>query len=162
MRIILAAALVSLVKVFNGNFVAASRLVFALGRGGWVDRRLSTIHPRNQTPSIAVVSTGVATAAAMFLGQALLIPVTEVGSVASATGWLAASAAYYAMRPTGGKRLISALGIVIALAMILMKIVPALPGHFNRYEWMALALWVLMGIILSAREKAVKRADRTR
>ncbi|MBV9481580.1 MAG: APC family permease [Acidobacteria bacterium] len=161
-RIILAAALVSLVKVFNGNFVAASRLVFALGRGGWVDRRLSTIHPRNQTPSIAVVSTGVATAAAMFLGQALLIPVTEVGSVASATGWLAASAAYYAMRPTGGKRLISALGIVIALAMILMKIVPALPGHFNRYEWMALALWVLLGIILSAREKAVKRADRTR
>ncbi|MBV8476801.1 MAG: APC family permease, partial [Acidobacteria bacterium] len=161
-RIILAAALVSLVKVFNGNFVAASRLVFALGRGGWVDRRLSTIHPRNQTPSIAVVSTGVATAAAMFLGQALLIPVTEVGSVASATGWLAACAAYYAMRPTGGKRLISALGIVIALAMILMKIVPALPGHFNRYEWMALALWVLLGIILSAREKAVKRADRTR
>ena len=35
---ILAAALLSLFKVFNGNFVAASRLLFAMGRRGLVDR----------------------------------------------------------------------------------------------------------------------------
>ena len=36
-NIILAAALLSLVKCFNGNFIAASRLVFALGRRGMVN-----------------------------------------------------------------------------------------------------------------------------
>ena len=36
-NIILAAALLSLFKCFNGNFVAASRLVFALGRRGLID-----------------------------------------------------------------------------------------------------------------------------
>src|SRR2546421_8277466 len=35
--IILASALLSLFKVFNGNFVAASRLLFAMGRRGLVD-----------------------------------------------------------------------------------------------------------------------------
>ena len=34
------AALLSLFKVFNGNFVAASRLLFAMGRRGLVDPRL--------------------------------------------------------------------------------------------------------------------------
>jgi len=35
-RVILVAALLSLFKVFNGNLVAASRLVFAMGRrGSW-------------------------------------------------------------------------------------------------------------------------------
>ena len=34
-NIILAAALLSLFKCFNGNFVAASRLLFALGRRAW-------------------------------------------------------------------------------------------------------------------------------
>src|SRR5271169_3842683 len=99
--VILAAALLSLFKVFNGNFVASSRVLFALGRRGLVDRRVSTIHPRNQTPSVAVLCVGLATGACMFLGDAILVPVTEVGSVASAIGWLAACAAYFQMRPAG-------------------------------------------------------------
>jgi len=53
--VILAAALLSLFKVFNGNFVASSRVLFALGRRGLVDRRVSAVHPKNQTPSVAVV-----------------------------------------------------------------------------------------------------------
>ncbi|PYX81474.1 MAG: hypothetical protein DMG70_18965 [Acidobacteria bacterium] len=66
-NLILAAALLSLFKVFNGNFVAASRLVFALGRRGLVDSRLATVRPVHHTPSTAVIWVGVATAASMFL-----------------------------------------------------------------------------------------------
>src|SRR5208282_4335615 len=98
-NIILAAALLSLFKCFNGNFIAASRLLFALGRRGLVDTRLATVHPRNQTPAAAVVSLGIATAACMFLGSAILVPISEVGSVACAAGWFAVCAAYLWMRP---------------------------------------------------------------
>jgi len=153
--VILAAALVSLLKVFNGNFVAASRLLFALGRRGLIDRRLAAVHPRNQTPSVAVLWTGIGTAALMFCGQAILIPITEVGSVASAAGWLAACAAYYGMRPARGKRMVAALGVAVGAAMILMKVVPVLPGHFSRYEWLALLLWISLGIALKTREKVL-------
>src|SRR5579872_5148865 len=66
-NIILAAALLSLVKCFNGNFVAASRLVFALGRRGMVHSRVSAIHNRFQTPSVAVLCVGISTAACMLL-----------------------------------------------------------------------------------------------
>src|SRR5438552_354734 len=38
-RVILVAALLSLFKVFNGNLVAASRLLFAMGRRGLVERK---------------------------------------------------------------------------------------------------------------------------
>jgi APA family basic amino acid/polyamine antiporter len=151
--VIMAAALLSLLKCFNGNFVAASRVVFALGRRGFIDQRLAAVHPQNRTPSLAVVWTGIVTAACMFLGQAILIPITEVGSVASATGWMAACAAYYVMRPTPGKRTVAAVGIVVGLAMILMKVVPLLPGHFSRYEWIALLVWISLGVALNAREK---------
>ncbi len=156
--IILAAALLSLFKVFNGNFVAASRLLFALGRRGLIDRRLAYVHPQNQTPSSAVVWTGIVTAACMFLGQAILIPITEVGSVASATGWMAACAAYYRMRPRRGKRMIAATGALVGLAMILMKVVPILPGHFSGYEWIALLAWVSLGIALRAWPKGAGTA----
>src|ERR1700685_4333456 len=49
-NIILAAALLSLFKCFNGNFVAASRLLFAMGRRGLVHARVGEIHPQYQTP----------------------------------------------------------------------------------------------------------------
>src|SRR5580700_6401914 len=76
-NIILAAALLSLFKCFNGNFVAASRLLFALGRRAMVAPRAGTIHPKFQTPSVAVLWVGITTGVCMLLGDAILVPITE-------------------------------------------------------------------------------------
>src|SRR6202795_777379 len=147
--VILSAALLSLVKCFNGNFVASTRLLFAMGRRGLLDSRVGAVHPLNRTPSIAVLSVGLATAVCLFLGDAILVPITEVGSVACAAGWLAACAAYYTMRPPLGQRLVAAVGVLVGLMMILMKVVPVIPGHFTAYEWLALAIWIVLGAILA-------------
>ena len=147
-KVIMIAALLSLVKCFNGNFVAASRLLFALGRRGLVSRSMSKIHPSNLTPSTAVLWIGLATGVTMFLGQAILVPISEVGSVASALGWTAACAAYFCMRPSALQRAIAAAGALVGIALVLMKIVPLVPGHFDRYEWIALGWWCLMGAVL--------------
>jgi basic amino acid/polyamine antiporter, APA family len=172
--VILAAALLSLVKCFNGNFIAASRLVFALGRRGMIQGRAGQIHPQHQTPSVAVVCVGVATGACMLLGDAILVPITEVGSVACAIGWAATCAAYIWMGRVGGlpaKLKVSGLqfsiagfGLVVAIAMVLMKIVPAVPGHFTVYEWLALGGWILLGVMAHRRGQAMGRqsASRTR
>ena len=143
--LILSAALLSLFKVFNGNFVAASRLLFAMARRGLVDSRLGSVHARNQTPAAAVASIGLATALCMFLGSALLVPISEVGSVASAAGWFAVCAAYLRMRPPIAARLVGLLGALVGMAMILMKLLPKVPGGFSGWEWLALALWILLG-----------------
>lgn len=156
-NIILAAALLSLVKCFNGNFVAASRLIFAMGRRGMIAPRAGIIHETFQTPSIAVLFVGFATAACMLLGDAILVPVSEVGSVACAIGWAATCAACLTIsrsksniiKMSIAENAIAAIGLVIAIAMILMKVVPAVPGAFTKYEWLALAVWVAIGMVVS-------------
>jgi len=153
--LILAAALFSLLKVFNGNLVAASRMLFALGRRRLVNPRLGEVHPRNQTPSVAVVCVGLATGLCMFLGDAILVPVTEVGSVASALGWLGTCTAYYCMRPAPWERVVAMAGMIVSLLMVLMKVVPAIPGHFNFYEWLALGIWCLIGLTLAWRARTL-------
>ncbi len=163
-QIILAAALLSLVKCFNGNFVAASRLIFALGRRGMVDSRAGTIHPRYQTPSVAVLRIGLATAACMLLGDAILVPVTEVGSVACALGWSATCAACLALARTRPNILmlsaaecrVAWFALAVGIAMTLIKLIPRVPGHFTFYEWLALAIWIALGATVSMlhRERA--------
>ncbi|MGA8212956.1 MAG: APC family permease [Candidatus Sulfotelmatobacter sp.] len=165
-NVILAAALLSLFKCFNGNFVAASRLLFALGRRGLVDPRAGRIHPQHQTPSTAVLCIGLVTAACMLLGDAILVPVTEVGSVACAIGWAATCAAYLHMGRSGTlpgqsklsatEWLVAGFGLLVAIAMMLMKIVPAIPGHFTVYEWLALGIWIALGMMARRRAKATR------
>lgn len=152
--IILTAALLSLFKCFNGNFVAASRLLFGIGRRGLIPGRIGEIHPRNQTPSIAVLLVGMATAVCMFLGDAILVPVTEVGSVAAAVGILATCAAYFRIVTDTRERCVAVVGSGVGLMMILLKVLPGIPGHFNRYEWLALGVWVALGAVLSRRPRS--------
>ncbi len=147
-NLIFGAALVSLVKIFNGNFVASSRLAFALGRTKLIPSGLGAVHARHQTPSAAVVCVGALTVAATFFGEAILVPVTEVGSMASAAGWLAACAAYFRMEARGRERALAAAGAAVALAMILMKLLPIVPGHFTGAEFVALAIWAAGGFAL--------------
>jgi len=160
--VILAAALLSLLKVFNGNFIASSRLLFAMGRRGLLDSRVAEIHPRNQTPSVAVICIGLATAVCMFLGDAILVPISEVGSIASAAGWLAACAAYFRMGPAPRERMVAAVGVLVGLLMILMKIVPGIPGHFSGYDWLALGTWSALGLGLAWRQRTVRVGDPAR
>ena len=146
--IIMTAALLSLLKVFNGNLVASSRLLFALGRRGLADPRLGRIHPVNQTPSVAVLCIGAITAVAMFGGESILVPIAEVGSVAAAVGWMAACASYLRMQPSSLGRTAALIGVLVTSLLVLMKVVPGVPGHFSIYEWIALALWIAAGLLV--------------
>lgn len=157
--IILATAVISLLKVFNGNFIAASRLIFAMGRSGLINQRAGQVHAQYQTPSGAVLFVGIATAAAVFLGSSVLVPIAEVGSLAAVIGWLASCASYVAVSESAGRKLIAAIGVVVTVALILMKLLPIVPGHFSRWEWISMAGWVVVGVAL--RWTAGARAEAT-
>ena len=155
-RIILVMALFGLLQCFNGNFVASSRLLFAFGRRRTILPRFGEVHEKFQTPSVAVLGIAAGTLLALFLGDALLVPVTEVGSMACALGWLATCVSFWIVEPRPRLRLITGLGIVVSLLLVLMKLVPAFPGHFTPAEWIALGVWLALGAFLHRRPSSAK------
>jgi basic amino acid/polyamine antiporter, APA family len=152
-NLILASALIALLKAFNANLVASSRLLFAMGRRNLLAPAMGYIHPANLTPSTAVIVVGVASALLLFLGQAGLVPILEVGAVASAVGWMAACASYICLKPSFLGRAAAIVGVLVTSMMVLVKVVPVVPGHFTRYEWIALALWAGAGALARALRK---------
>src|SRR5262249_39709258 len=54
-RLIMVAAVFGLLQCFNGNFVAASRMLFSFGRNGTVPARFGAVHAKFQTPAVAIV-----------------------------------------------------------------------------------------------------------
>jgi amino acid transporter len=153
--LIMTSAVVALVQAFNANVVASSRLLFAMSRRNLLNPRMSRIHSRNQTPSTAVIAVGVATGLTIFLGEALLVPILEVGAISAAIAWMAACASYYKMKPQGIKRAAAVFGLLVTAVMILVKVLPWIPGHFSWHEWVALAIWaVLGGLIRATRQRS--------
>lgn len=145
-RVILLGAFLSLFKVLNGNFVAATRLLLALGRRRLVHPALASLHPARGTPTVAIVLMTLLTASGAFLGDAVLVPITEVGSLASGIGWLAACLAFIRLKPERGRRTAVA-GLVVSVTIILMKAVPAVPGSFTGAEWLILTTWIALGLV---------------
>src|SRR5262249_51712465 len=148
-NLILFGAILSLIKVFNGCFLAATRLFFAMGRGGLVAQGFGAVHPRFLTPTRTILFAGLFSALGCFLGKAVLDPITEVGSFAFAIGWLAACLAY--CRGAGGdadlkRKAVGYAGAAIAFLLTAMKLVPFLPVSFSLWEYVALLIWVALGL----------------
>lgn len=155
-RVILTMALFGLFQCFNANLVASSRMLFALGRKGAVNSRLGRVHPLFQTPSTAILAIAAGTLVGLFLGDAILVPATEVGSAAAAFGWFAACVSFFLIEPR--LRLIAGFATLIAFVWVLLKFIPIFPGHFSRAEWLALGLWLVLGIVLHLSSRT---SDRT-
>jgi len=109
---------------------------------------------------VAVISVGVATAIAVLLGEALLVPVLEVGAVGSAIGWMAACASYFCMKPSFLGRAAAIFGVLLTSAMILAKVVPIVPGHFSRPEWIAMGIYGFLGYLLWMRRHEIPDTPR--
>jgi APA family basic amino acid/polyamine antiporter len=150
-RLILIMALFGLFQCFNGNFVASSRLLFAYGRRRSIPWRFGQVHEKFLTPSVAILGITAGTLAGLLLGDALLVPVTEVGSMASALGWFAACLSFWVVEKRASMRVVTGLGISVSLLLCLMKVLPVFPGHFSPAEWTAFGIWVAIGFVLHVR-----------
>ena len=150
-RLIVIMAMFGLFQCFNGNFVASSRLLFAYGRRQTIYPGFGEIHKKFLTPSVAILGITAATLVGLLLGDALLVPVTEVGSMASALGWFAACLSFWIVEKRVSMRIVTGMGIAVSLLLFLMKVLPAFPGHFSLAEWIAFGIWVGLGLVLRVR-----------
>jgi APA family basic amino acid/polyamine antiporter len=150
-QLILFGAFLSLLKIFNGNFVAATRMLYAIGKRDLVHPSLGRVHPAYGTPVVAIALMSFLTIAAAMFGDAILVPITEVGSLAVGVGWLSACAAYLARRrghrSASQSAMMAWLGAAVSVAIILMKIVPSVPGSFTGPEWLAFTGWSALGLV---------------
>jgi amino acid transporter len=152
---ILLGALLSLFKVFNGCFIAATRMIYGMGKRGLVHPLLASVHPRFLTPHVSIAFVGAVTIVGALLGDALLVPLSELGSLAIAVGWLAAclcflkGVSWSESRHPGGAALATAgVGALVAFALVLMKLLPFVPGHMSWPQYLGLGIWMLIGIAL--------------
>jgi hypothetical protein len=87
------------------------------------------------------------TAGASLLGDSVLVPISEVGSMAVGVGWCSACVAYLLRgRRSAPHATLAVAGGVVGAGIVLMKALPLIPGSFTSVEWLAFITWCALGL----------------
>lgn len=172
-KLVLFAAFLGLLTSFNGFFIAATRIVFATGRGGLLPKWLSEVSEKHKTPKNAILFVGLITLVGPFMGRFSLLPLVNMGSLAFISGWFITclstiklrNKAPYMMRPYKVKRKITLyLGAFIAGMIIIFMIFPGSSAQINwPLEYIIFLSWMVLGFlgyVIRQRKKDMSHEDR--
>jgi amino acid transporter len=152
-QLVLLAALLGIMSTLNGIFMAATRLLFSLGRGGLLPHWFSSLHETHHTPANAIKFVGFIALAGPFVGKAGLIVIVNAGSlvlgivlliVALTTLKLRKTAPDLA-RPYKVARITIWLAILMGMFLVGLMTLPGSPGQMGKEEFICVVIWMALG-----------------
>ncbi|MDC3414063.1 APC family permease [Aquibacillus sp. 3ASR75-11] len=151
----------------NGFYVSTSRLLFAMGRANILPRAFAKLHPKYATPYVGIIFTCIITLFAPFFGRQALLWVVDMSAIGVTIAYFYCCAVAYKLfrwsESTGDsallvsptKKFITLLGVISSIGFFLLLVVPGSPGFLGTPSWIALLVWVALGLIFYA----VKRKE---
>ena len=158
-NLVLLAAFFGIVTTWNAIFLAASRVLFALGRASIIPPTFASVHSKFRSPATAVLFVGAVGSAGVFLGRGAIIPIVNVGATCLILGYLITCWGVIKMRrdrpdedrpfrvPGGiATASFAVLGCLYMLFMTLYGPYASAEGSFP-LEWMIFLGWAVLGVI---------------
>lgn len=142
----------------NSFYGATARIMLAMGRKGQLPPVFAEVDAKTGAPKTGNKILAVLTLAGPFLGNKMLVPLTNVSALAFIFSCMMVSFACLRMRRTepdlprpykvpGGK-----VGISLACAagaiIVLLMVVPFSPAALNPVEWGIVLGWLVIGLVL--------------
>lgn len=156
----------------NSFYGATSRIMLAMGRKGQLPKKFTEIDSKSGAPKVANLLMACLTVAGPFLGEKMLVPLTNVSALAFIFSCTMASFACLRMRRTepdlprpykvpGGKLGIGA-GCVAGSIIIALMVIPASPAALSPVEWLIVAGWLAIGFVLRVITKKTVQKTNTK
>lgn len=152
--IVLLGALGGLFSTFNGMFIAATRLLFSMGRAKLLPDAFGT-QTEADTPHFSTLFCGVATIIGIIFGLGVIDPLTNTGSLAFVLCWGIACYSALVLRDTepnlertiqaGKGKGIIILANIIAVILAVLSVIPASPGFMSYPSLAIFIVWMILG-----------------
>ncbi len=154
MQLVLFAALLGLVSTLNGFYIAASRLLFSLARGGMLPHWFAKVHSTHGTPSNAILFVGGVSLLGPFVGKAALGPIVNSSSLSFTTALFLTALSAIRLRqiapqldrPYRAHIATLYMGAIVAGVLVLMMVLPGSPGRLSLFEFSIIGGWMGLGL----------------
>ena len=148
---------------WNAFIVGASRVIFALSESGRIPKVFSKIHPKYQTPYVAILSLGFLSAAATLFGRTILVWLINTGSFAVTVAFLLVAISFLVLRKKEPEmerpfkvthpNLVGYGAVFLSLGL-LSAFFPWSPSALAwPEEWSTLLIWTTLGLLILSYSK---------
>ena len=158
-RVLVVGGLLGIATSWNAFFLGASRLLFAMARGGMLPPMFARLHPRYESPVAVVVVLTAIMAVAPFFGRPALVWLVDAGSLATVVAYMLVAVSFLVIRRRhpGLRRpyRTPAPSVVgwLAVASTVLFILLYMPGSPSALvwpeEWAIVLVWVGLGAALA-------------
>lgn len=147
----------------NGFYVAASRLLFAMGRARMLPAAFGRLHPRYNTPYVGIGFAAALCLVAPWFGREALLWVVDMSAVGVTIAYTyTCLVAFRKFRATGtaspAKLVLSLLGAAIGATFLGLLLLPFSPAMLGEESLTALAVWIVLGLVFYG----VRRTENTK
>jgi len=156
-KLVLIAAFCGLITTLNAAFLAATRVVFSMGRGGLLPRWFGEISDKHRTPKNSILFVGGLTLLGSFIGKSFLLPIVTVSSLGFTCAWFICCYAAVKLRKTAPDmprpykvkhKSTLYFGVIVSAVLIILMLVPGSPAQIKwPLEYAIISLWILLGYI---------------
>ena len=170
-RVLVVGGLLGIVTSWNAFFIGASRLLFAMARGGMLPPVFARLHPRYESPVAVVVVLTALTAVAPFFGRPALVWVTNAGSLATVVTYLMVAVSFIVIqrrhpslpRPyrTPAPLVVGWLAVTTTVFFVLLYMPWSPSALVWPAEWAIVLIWAGLGaaLALGLRRRVVGLGD---
>lgn len=144
---------------WNAMYIGATRIIFALARAKMLPPVFGKLHPKYNSPTAALILVGALGLASVFLGKNALGWFVDASSFGTVVAYFCAAISFYKLKvdePDTERPFKAPLGKFMAILAIVSSglficiYLPFSPsGGLGHMEWIMVALWTVIGIILA-------------
>ncbi|MBX0357549.1 APC family permease [Halobacillus sp. Nhm2S1] len=145
----------------NGFYISASRLTFAMGRARILPGLFRKLHPEYRTPYVGILFTMGICLIAPWFGREALLWVVDMSSTGVAIAYFFCTATAYKFfhwkeDPSTSnqkatvdplRKFLSLIGMLSSLCFLALLLIPWSPASLGRESYIALAIWIFIGVI---------------
>ena len=162
-KFLLFAATCGIISTLNAFYGASTRIMLGMARKGQLPQAFAKLHPEYKTPMTGNILMAVLCLAGPFFGKKMLIPLTNVSSLAFITACMLVACSAFKLRYSepelnrpykvpGG---IVGIGLAVAICatIVLLMVLPFSPAALKPLEWIITLVWIAVGIVFMMMQK---------
>lgn len=158
------AVLAAILSSIIGFYMATSRLLYSMSRGGLLPRWFGEIHPKSKTPANAILFTLLVSLAALPFGRTALSWIVNMSSIGASIGscYTCLAALKTARREKEYRFIPMAVAGLLMSAMFMVLLLVPIPGteaSLSLASYVCLLVWIVLGALFYGwtRRKKVKQ-----
>jgi basic amino acid/polyamine antiporter, APA family len=171
-RTLIFGGMLGIVTSWNAFFIGASRLLFAMARGGMLPPVFGRLHPRYESPVAVIVLLTILSALAPLFGRQVLVWLVDAGGLATVVGYFLVAVSFVRIRKLYPglprpyavplPRLVGTLALLATVLFVLLYMPFSPSALVWPNEWLIVLSWALLGVVFffSARARVAEMGSK--